>query len=58
MNAQQVFLLLLLLAVFAMLLWGRIRYDLVAFGALVVAAVGGAVPAAGAAARCRTGAAC
>ena len=48
MNAQQVFLLLLLLAVFAMLLWGRIRYDLVAFGALVVAAVGGAVPAAGA----------
>ena len=48
MNAQQLFLLLLLLAVFAMLLWGRIRYDLVAFGALVVAAVGGAVPAAGA----------
>ena len=46
MNAQQLFLLLLLLAVFALLLWGRIRYDLVAFGALVVAAVGGAVPAA------------
>ncbi|MAP10667.1 MAG: SLC13 family permease [Gammaproteobacteria bacterium] len=31
--------------VFALLLWGRIRYDVVAFGALVVALVVGAVPA-------------
>ena len=44
MTTQQVFLFVLLLAVFAMLLWGRIRYDLVAFAALVVATVGGAVP--------------
>lgn len=38
----QIFILLGL--VFALLLWGRIRYDLVAFGALVVAAVIGLVP--------------
>ena len=30
--------------VFALLLWGRIRYDVVAFGALVAALVVGAVP--------------
>ena len=44
MTTQQVFLFVLLLAVFGMLLWGRVRYDLVAFAALVVATVGGAVP--------------
>lgn len=32
-------------AVFALMLWGRYRYDLVAFGALIVAAVVGIVPA-------------
>jgi len=30
--------------VFALLVWGRIRYDLVAFGALIVAVVAGLVP--------------
>ncbi|NIM01573.1 MAG: SLC13 family permease [Acidobacteria bacterium] len=44
MSSDQVFLLVLLAAVFAMLLWGRIRYDIVAFGALVVAYLGGVVP--------------
>jgi di/tricarboxylate transporter len=34
--------------VFALLLWGRIRYDMVAFGALMLAVVLGLVPAAGA----------
>lgn len=32
-------------AVFVLLVWGRIRYDLVAFGALIVAAMLGLVPA-------------
>ena len=31
--------------VFALLIWGRIRYDLVAFGALIIAATLGLVPA-------------
>ncbi len=35
---------ILLGAVFALLIWGRIRYDLVAFGALVIAATMGLVP--------------
>ncbi|WP_146586186.1 SLC13 family permease [Puniceibacterium confluentis] len=34
----------LLGAVFALLVWGRIRYDLVAFGALIIAATLGLVP--------------
>ncbi|MGE4659537.1 MAG: SLC13 family permease, partial [Arenicellales bacterium] len=34
----------LLLAVFGFLLWGRVRYDLVAFAALVLALIVGAVP--------------
>ncbi len=34
----------LLAVVFALLIWGRIRYDLVAFGALVVALMAGLVP--------------
>ena len=34
----------LLLAVFALLIWGRVRYDLVAFGALIFALILGAVP--------------
>ena len=40
---SQIFLLLGL--VFGLLLWGRIRYDLVAFGALIIAAIAGLVPA-------------
>jgi di/tricarboxylate transporter len=41
---DQAFLLVLLAALFGMLLWGRVRYDIVAFGALIVAYVGGAIP--------------
>jgi di/tricarboxylate transporter len=42
---EQIFLFALLALLFGMLVWGRIRYDLVAFLALVVAVVGGVVPA-------------
>ena len=34
----------LLVVVFALLVWGKIRYDLVAFGALIVAIIVGVVP--------------
>ena len=44
MTADQMFLFALLAVVFALFLWGRLRYDVVAFGALVVAYVGGGVP--------------
>ncbi|GLQ53980.1 SLC13 family permease [Devosia nitrariae] len=45
MTYEQIFLFTLLGLVFGLLVWGRIRYDLVAFAALVVAVVGGVVPA-------------
>lgn len=44
MTAEQAQLFALFAAVFAMLLWGRWRYDLVAFSALLVALVLGLVP--------------
>ena len=44
MTSDQVLLFGLFAAVFALLLWGRWRYDLVAFTALVVAVIAGAVP--------------
>lgn len=44
MTFDQIFLLGLLTCVFALLIWGRWRFDLVAFAALVVAVVGGVVP--------------
>lgn len=43
MTSDQIFLFCLFGAFFAMLVWGRIRYDLVAFGALVVAVLFGHV---------------
>ena len=43
MTSDQIFLFTLLGSVFALLIWGRIRYDLVAFSALVIAAIGGFV---------------
>ena len=43
---QQTILFAILLGVFALLIWGRWRYDLVAFGALIVAVLSGVVPAA------------
>ena len=41
---DQTVLFLILGTVFGLLLWGRVRYDLVAFGALVVAVIAGTVP--------------
>ncbi|MVA99432.1 SLC13 family permease [Nitratireductor sp. CAU 1489] len=45
MTGQQIFIFCLLGAVFAFLVWGRIRYDLVAFAALIIGVAGGAIPA-------------
>ncbi|WP_136634596.1 SLC13 family permease [Pseudooceanicola onchidii] len=45
MNTDQIILFTLFLVVFALLLWGRWRYDIVAFGALMVAVVLGPVEA-------------
>ena len=44
MNTDQTILFTLLFFVFVLLIWGRWRYDLVAFSALVVAVVFGVVP--------------
>ena len=44
MTFEQMFLFGLFVAVFAMLIWGKYRYDLVAFGALVIALIVGVVP--------------
>lgn len=44
MTTDQIILFSLLFVVFALLIWGRWRYDLVAFGALVAALVVGVVP--------------
>jgi di/tricarboxylate transporter len=43
MTYDQIFLFSLFAVVFALLIWGRIRYDLVAFAALVVAVISGLV---------------
>ncbi|WP_370271638.1 SLC13 family permease, partial [Pseudooceanicola nitratireducens] len=43
MNSEQIILFTIFGAVFALLLWGRWRYDIVAFGALMTAVVLGAV---------------
>ncbi len=45
MNPTQAILLCLLAAALALMLWGRIRYDVVAFTTLVIAVLLGAVPA-------------
>ena len=42
--SDQIVLFLLLGVVFALLIWGRIRYDLIAFGALIGAIILGVVP--------------
>ncbi len=44
MTSEQIILFSLFAAVFALLLWGRFRYDLVAFGALLTGVVLGVVP--------------
>jgi di/tricarboxylate transporter len=45
MSLEQMILFCLFGAVFALLLWGRVRYDIVAFGALMTAVSLGVVPA-------------
>ncbi|CAN0653911.1 SLC13 family permease [Nitratireductor aquimarinus] len=45
MTFEQIFLFSLLGVVFAFLVWGRIRYDLVAFAALIIAVAAGVVDA-------------
>ena len=45
MSTDQIILFSLFVAVFALLLWGRFRYDLVAFAALMAGVVLGVVPA-------------
>ena len=44
MNSDQIFLFALLTALFGLLIWGRFRYDIVAFSALIVAYIGGVIP--------------
>ena len=48
LTVDQAILACVIIGVFVLLLWGRIRYDLVAFGALMVAVIFGAVPTASA----------
>ena len=43
MTHQQIFIFALLGMVFGMLVWGKIRYDLVAFAALIVGVIGGTI---------------
>lgn len=44
MTLDQIILFALFVGVFALLLWGKFRYDMVAFGALVLGAIIGVVP--------------
>ncbi len=44
MTTDQTILFVLLFFVFVFLIWGRLRYDLVAFVALIIALVTGVVP--------------
>ncbi|PQO23883.1 SLC13 family permease [Rhodobacteraceae bacterium WD3A24] len=45
MTPDQIFLFVLFPTIFALFLWGRIRYDIVAFGALLCGVLWGVVPA-------------
>ena len=53
MTTDQAMLFVLLFSVFVLLIWGRWRYDLVAFVALLVAVVAGLVPSWSSVADCR-----
>ena len=44
MTTEQVILFILVALIFVFLIWGRFRYDLVAFAALVIAFISGVVP--------------
>ena len=43
-TSQHVLLMVLIVGVFGMLLWGRIRYDIVAFAALLAGILIGVIP--------------
>ena len=45
MTFEQTFLFVLIAVVFGLLIWGRVRFDLVAFGALIVTVIAGIIPA-------------
>ena len=45
MTSDQVLIFVILLGVFGFLIWGRFRYDVVAFAALIAAVLTGLVPA-------------
>ncbi|WP_421725410.1 SLC13 family permease [Bauldia sp.] len=45
MNTDNAILFALFAVVFAMMIWGRFRYDIIAFSALIIAAIVGVVPA-------------
>jgi di/tricarboxylate transporter len=44
MTFEQIFLTVVLVAMFTLFLWGKVRYDLVAFGGLVVTVIAGLIP--------------
>jgi len=44
LTVDQIVLFLLIVGVFALLLWGRVRYDIVAFAALIISIITGVVP--------------
>ncbi len=48
MTFEQAFVFGLFLGFFALLIWGRIRYDIVAFAALIIGVIAGVVPSSGA----------
>ena len=43
MTYEQIFVFVLLAGLLGMLVWGKFRYDIVAFSALIIAVIGGAV---------------
>ncbi|MCH2357666.1 MAG: SLC13 family permease, partial [Pseudomonadales bacterium] len=44
LTIDQIVLFLLIVGVFALLLWGRVRYDIVAFAALILTIITGVIP--------------
>ena len=44
LTIDQIVLFLLIVGVFALLLWGRVRYDIVAFSALIITIITGVIP--------------
>ena len=44
LTVDQIVLFILIAGLFALLLWGRVRYDIVAFAALIITIISGVVP--------------